>query len=162
MSKWRTITSAGIGLVVAAVVGGLTYNLHQEKKKADPLCSEVKAYVEEVSGGHFKVLIFKNLSPLCMQALGDKVNFQVSDFLTAQFTFGEQSSSYTLTSKGMVSPTLKLKMTQSTIGNSVSFAIGLPVEDADKMLKQKKIKLVPENNKKKIKQLDLAVETLPK
>ena len=63
MSKWRTITSAGIGLVVAAVVGGLTYNLHQEKKKADPLCSEVKAYVEEVSGGHFKVLIFKNLSP---------------------------------------------------------------------------------------------------
>ena len=96
-----------------------------------------------------------------MQALGDKVNFQVSDFLTAQFTFGEQSSSYTLTSKG-VSPTLKLKMTQSTIGNSVSFAIGLPVEDADKMLKQKKIKLVPENPKSKIKQLDLAVETLPK
>ena len=104
MSKWRTITSAGIGLVVAAVVGGLTYNLHQEKKKADPLCSEVKAYVEEVSGGHFKVLIFKNLSPLCMQALGDKVNFQVSDFLTAQFTFGEQSSSYTLTSKGWFHP----------------------------------------------------------
>ena len=35
------------------------------------------------------------------------------------------------------------------------------MEDADKMLKQKKIKLVPENPKSKIKQLDLAVETLP-
>ena len=97
-----------------------------------------------------------------MKALGDKLSFQVSDFLTAKISFNEERSFYTLTSRGMASPNLKLKLIHSIIGNSVSFTIGLPIQDADKMLKKSKIRLVPEHPNSSIKQLELVVETIPK
>lgn len=147
-----------IGAIAVAALGAICC-IHTYKKTADPLCKEAMAFTKAADRGNFQVLQLKNFSHFCMQALGEKVNFKISDTLTAEINFEGKSSYYFLTSRGMKSPRLRLNYTESTLGNTASFFLALPNEEANNMLSRKEIHLVPDKPSENFHELALRVDS---
>lgn len=156
MKRTNALGLLAIGLLIMG--GGATYKYQRLRMNSDPKCREAKASMQLYDGKPYIALTFNNLSSLCMQALGEKVGIKVSDDLSVQIYLNKNSNYYFIKSKDALSPQLRLKITNHTLGNTSSFSVGLPKDDASKLLNQKTVQLIPTSPTSILKHLELPIE----